>query len=220
MLQENHFNLFISSPTNSIINNAIQAMPRPFPFPISVGTDICSISRIHNLLLKRSRRKLFNKILTSKEFELQRDRIEGLFETIEKEPEDVRDLRDVLKTNILIKRKELSLKGNVCTREAMAIKDGTDAEPMRVGDVHILKMLLDTCSRLINGNSTPGPVASESPGDTTSKAAEFLAGRYVVLTMLLISPSLPIPTLLYIIAYLNTDGPQKKLLSKRTTLVD
>jgi hypothetical protein len=45
-------------------------MPRPFPFPINVGTDICSVPRIFNILKLRGERGsngFLRRILTDKE---------------------------------------------------------------------------------------------------------------------------------------------------------
>ena len=66
--------------------------------------------------------------------------------------------------------------------EATAIKSGTDAEPMRVRDAHILKMLLDTYDESMNESMN----ARRNEHLGLQEAAEFLAGRCVVLTVLLI----------------------------------
>jgi hypothetical protein len=54
-------------------------MPRPFPFPINIGTDICSINRILQLLTRRkgNGESLMKRILIPQERDaLSRERIE------------------------------------------------------------------------------------------------------------------------------------------------
>jgi phosphopantetheinyl transferase (holo-ACP synthase) len=56
-------------------------MPRAFPYPITIGTDICQISRIYHILTKGDSRytKLFQKrILTPREQTAHADRLKAL----------------------------------------------------------------------------------------------------------------------------------------------
>ena len=49
--------------------------PKPFPFPISVGNDICQISRIFHLLNGQHKNRFLSKLFTAKELNAFRTRI-------------------------------------------------------------------------------------------------------------------------------------------------
>jgi hypothetical protein len=56
-------------------------MPKPFPFPLNIGTDICSIPRIRKIFLKATGGpRLVKRILTERECEETRNRWEGPIE--------------------------------------------------------------------------------------------------------------------------------------------
>ena len=47
-------------------------MPRAFPFPFNIGTDICSISRVYEILKGNNGRRFVRRVL------IERERHEGL----------------------------------------------------------------------------------------------------------------------------------------------
>lgn len=56
-------------------------MPKPFPFPIRIGTDICHITRIFNILTNENGRKaqaFVSKVLTEQEILISKNRLAGL----------------------------------------------------------------------------------------------------------------------------------------------
>jgi hypothetical protein len=56
-------------------------MPKPFPFPLNIGTDICSIARIQKIFRKPSRGPQFvRRILTERECQESRSRWEAPIE--------------------------------------------------------------------------------------------------------------------------------------------
>lgn len=48
-------------------NATTNSMPRPFPFPINIGTDICSIDRIYNILKRTSGLRFVRRVLIERE---------------------------------------------------------------------------------------------------------------------------------------------------------
>jgi hypothetical protein len=213
----NLVSLFVS------INNAAQAMPpRPFPFPISVGTDICSIPRIQGLLVKdrNSGRKLCRKLLSDKEFRLHWPRIGGRLREWHKDVKIYHEDREIPRKHLLApfrtKRKQLGIDpktiNEMISPESTTIKEGTNGEPMRTTDSHILKIILN----LISYPLVREPSLVRSSTMELEHDAEFVAGRYV-------GPSIH-PSWLYFIVklliLLSTGGLQKKPSSRHTTLVD
>lgn len=55
-------------------------MPKPFPWPLNVGTDICSIPRIFNFLVQPSAPRFVRRILTTEEHTQYQSRIEPALE--------------------------------------------------------------------------------------------------------------------------------------------
>jgi hypothetical protein len=56
-------------------------MPLKFPYPITIGTDICQISRIYNLLTKgdsKYTRLFLKRLLTKREQTIQAERLRPL----------------------------------------------------------------------------------------------------------------------------------------------
>lgn len=88
-------------------------------------------------------------------------------------------LAKVLGGHIAAKRRQFGFKMTLPTKAATKIKEGTDAEPMRVGDVHILKRLLDMHSYLKNPGLRPPPALVHDDKRLPLAVTKFLAGRYV-----------------------------------------
>jgi len=189
-------------------------MPRPFPFPISVGTDICSIPRIRRLLFTKSYERLFQKVLTPKEFKIHWPRFKKIFRGLKLKDEFQRALSENFNPGHLVaKRKQLGLQHSMPSRDSVAIKEGTDAEPMRVGDDHILRMLNIVEENIRN--------AINSSVVDIDRCTSFLAGRYVGwLTMPLLSRAVTVRIVLPAFADNLADGQPKKPSSRHTIPVD
>lgn len=91
-------------------------------------------------------------------------------------------MKDRLKSGMRTKREELGINGLEFSRithpEVTSIKEGTDEEPMRATDGHILQMLNMVLARY---NGTQQSLPGHSSTRKIEHVAGFVAGRYVVL---------------------------------------
>jgi hypothetical protein len=111
----------ISKPALFVFRNqpahyAPKTMPRPFPFPLNIGTDICSIPRILKILQGVNGRKFIKRVLSEREREEGIERLDGPIER----------WRAAGKTKSVLewKRKELGLGIKELTRRRASAKGG------------------------------------------------------------------------------------------------
>lgn len=151
-------------------------MPRPFPFPLTIGTDICSIPRIYAILHHPSKvnqgTKFIDRIFTEEEKAQFIDRsIAGLPGALSKWDECIKKRR-----HLDAKREELRLLGKRAKRLAK-LRDAKVMELVEGNDVP-----LGTDSRAILQRLSKQLLEEERIVESQLKnAAPFIAGRYVSL---------------------------------------
>lgn len=136
-------------------------MPRPFPLPINIGTDICSITRILRILKTEKGTRFVERVLSEREREENPHRLQA----IAKWSQAYR-LKQQSSSSPIEGDGEGQTNGETASRKPMFTNDVTKKEGVRHPDP-LNRAIMDASNEL--------KVARAELDNT----AQFLAGRYV-----------------------------------------
>ncbi|GJC79104.1 4'-phosphopantetheinyl transferase B, mitochondrial [Colletotrichum liriopes] len=164
--------------------------PRPFPFPLNIGTDICQVSRIYRLLASDRGARFLQRVFTKDERALvPADPPSAHTSTTKPETSQDGDFQALKKHNPLLWKKATFVAGRFAAKEA-AFK----AHPLRrlsFHDITIVRRALEEGKENPNGSGPPvAVIRGEKEGEPGQTAMVSIShdGDYATAVCLGVEP--------------------------------